>query len=272
MGTVPQFIPVGELAEGYNKHDSNALQRSADLAGKNLTLYFDNGSVIEHRFLDEKTLLWSMRNDDNAGDQAEESYMAFNPRPDIYLIDFVKSRERAMTVSMVLDFKQRIFTAVVAEMPTREEAERPFLERIAEGQELTGVSATFLHGSINSPCTSTMPRHEQTSELIGKRIEYTYAPDEKYEHVYTNSNFFTWHCLRGPEKGLTDAERCAYYKIAEKLYLFVWREKIIPTLGLILVDLQALQTSGKIVGYHGNDFGRLINFRVGAKARIISVI
>jgi hypothetical protein len=272
MGTVPQFIPVGELAEGYNKADSNALPLTADLAGKNLTLYFDNGSVIEHRFVDANTLVWTITSGDNAGDQAEESYTASNPRPDIYLIDYVKSRERSMTVSVVLDFRQNIFTAVLAEMPTRKEAEKPFLERIAAGQELTGVSAAFLHGSINSPCTGATPRHEQTTELIGKRIEYTYAPDEKYEHVYMNQNFYTWHCLRGPEKGLTDAERCAYYKIADQLYLFVWREKIIPTLGLILVDLQALQTSGKIVGYHGNDFGRLINFRVGAKARIISVI
>jgi hypothetical protein len=272
MTEVPQFIPVGELAEGYNRHDSNALPCSADLAGKSLTLYFDNGPVIEHRFLDDNRLVWTITSGDDAGDLAEETYMAFNPRPDIYLIDFVKSRERAMTVSIVLDFRQGIFTAVLAEMPTRAEAEKPFLERIAAGQELTGVSAVFLHGSIDSPGTACTPRHEQTAELIGKRIEYTYAPDEKYEHVYMNENFYTWHCLRGPEKGLTDAERCAYYKISDQLYLFVWREKIIPTLGLILVDLQALQTSGKIVGYHGNDFGRLINFRVGAKARIISEI
>lgn len=272
MDSVPQFIPVGELAAGYNKADSNALPRSTDLAGRNLTLYCDNGSVIEYRFVDADTLVWTVTSGDKAGEQAEESYTASKPRPDIYLIDFVKSRERAMTVSVVLDFSQNIFTAVLGELPTREEAEKPFLERIAAGQELTGVSATFLHGSINSPSSATTPRHEQTTELVGKRIEYTYAPDEKYEHVYMNPNFYTWHCLRGPEKGLTDAERCAYYKIADRLYLFVWREKIIPTLGLILVDLQALQTSGKIAGYHGNDFGRLINFRVGAKARIISAI
>lgn len=269
MVAVPNFIPVGELAAGYNKDDSNALPCSAGLAGKNLTLYFDNGWIIEHSFVDSDTLIWTMTNGDNAGELATESYMAFNPRPDIYLVDFVKSRERATTVSVVLDFNQGIFTAVLAEMPTREEAEKPFLARIAAGQELTGVNATFLHGGIDTPCTAATPRHEQTAELVGKRIEYTYAPDEQYEHVYLNQNFYVWHCLRGPEKGLTDAERCAYYKIAEQLYLFVWREKIIPTLGLILVDLQALQTAGKIVGYQENDFGELSNFRVGAKARII---
>lgn len=268
MTDVPHFIPVGELAAGYNKDDSNALPFNADLAGKTQTLYFDNGWIIEHRFVDSDTLIWTMTNGDNAGEQATESYMAFNPRPGIYLLDFVKSRELSMTVSIVLDFSRSIFTAVVAQMPTREEAEKPFLARIAAGEELTGVRATFLHGSINVPFTHSTARHEQTDELIGKRVEYTYAPEEQYEHLYMNRNFYVWHCLRGPEKGLTDADRCAYYKIADQLYLFVWREKIVPTLGLILVDLLALQTSGKIVGYHGNDFGRLSNFRVGARARI----
>ncbi|MCS6036118.1 hypothetical protein LNQ52_01035 [Klebsiella pneumoniae subsp. pneumoniae] len=33
------------------------------------------------------------------------------------------------------------------------------------------------------------------------------------------------------EKGLADVDRCHYVQVAEDLYLFVWREKIIPTLG-----------------------------------------
>jgi hypothetical protein len=272
MTDVPKFIPVGELAEGYNKPDSNALPCVNDLSDKTLKLYFDNGWVIEHRFMDGNNLRWTMTAGENPGEQSNEAYTATNPRPGIYLVDFIKSKERAMTASLVLDFNQGIFTAVLAEMPTRKETIKPFIERIAAGQELTGVTATFLHGSIDSPYSTTTPRHEQTSELVGKRIEYTYAPNEKYEHVYINKNFYTWHCLRGPEKGLSDAERCDYYKIADNLYLFVWREKIIPTLGLILVDLRALQSTGKIVGYHENDFGQLTNFRVGAKARIISEI
>ena len=38
-------------------------------------------------------------------------------------------------------------------------------------------------------------------------------------------------CLDGVEKGLADVDRCHYVQVAEDLYLFVWREKIIPTLG-----------------------------------------
>jgi hypothetical protein len=53
-------------------------------------------------------------------------------------------------------------------------------------------------------------------------------------------------------------------------YLFVWRDKIIPALGVELIDLRNLRTTGKIFGYQGDDFGRLSNFPVCASARIVS--
>ncbi len=99
------------------------------------------------------------------------------------------------------------------------------------------------------------------------RNQYTYSPTERYEHIYLNDNFYAWQCLDGVEKGLADVDRCHYVQVAEDLYLFVWREKIIPTLGVILIDLQQMRTDGKIMGYQGSDFGALSNFPVGATRR-----
>ncbi len=45
------------------------------------------------------------------------------------------------------------------------------------------------------------------------------------------------------------------------LYLFIWREKIVPTLGVVLVDLERLKTTGQILGYRGFDFGAVSCFR-----------
>ena len=59
--------------------------------------------------------------------------------------------------------------------------------------------------------------------------------------------------------------------VADDLYLFVWREKIVPTLGVILIDLQQMRTDGKIMGYQESDFSTLSNFPVGATAEIINV-
>ena len=107
--------------------------------------------------------------------------------------------------------------------------------------------------------------------MIGKRVQYTYSPTECYEHIYLNADFYTWQCLRGAEKGLADTDRCQYYKLGELLYLFVWREKIVPTLGVVVVDYSAWRSSGKIFGYRGNDFDRLENFYMGAYARLLNI-
>ncbi len=56
-------------------------------------------------------------------------------------------------------------------------------------------------------------------------------------------------------------------QVADDLTLFVWREKIIPTLGVILIDLQQMRTDGKILGYQGSDFAALSNFRSGPARR-----
>jgi hypothetical protein len=45
----------------------------------------------------------------------------------------------------------------------------------------------------------------------------------------------------------------------------------VPTLGAVVVDFDIMRTVGKIFGYQGTDFGRLSNFSVGARARLLNV-
>ena len=99
--------------------------------------------------------------------------------------------------------------------------------------------------------------HLPTDELVGKRVQYVYSQTEAYEHIYLNEDLYTWQCLRGSEQGLADTDRCHYRRIADGLYLFVWREKVIPTLGVVLVDWACKRSNGKLFGYEGSDFGAL---------------
>jgi len=71
---------------------------------------------------------------------------------------------------------------------------------------------------------------------------------------------------------MADTDCCHYFKIARSLYLFVWLEKFVPTLGVVMVDLKNLKTTGKIFGYETGDFEKLTNFPIGAFARSVSII
>jgi len=261
------WIPVGELAKAFAS-GSYILPPATDLVGKRLNLYFEDGRVSEYTFETTNKLHCSVVS--GAGRTRDETYSGTEVREGVYFVDYVNHLERATSVSLVLDLNVGIFTAVIGQLPTRFQARKNISTRSVLGRELTSVVATFLSGSINKPFSKTKtPRHGPTNELLGKRVEYTYSPTERYEHLYLNENFYTWHCLAGAEKGLADTDRCYYYKLSDKLYLFVWREKIVPTLGVLIEDFDQMKTSGKIFGYKGNDFRALSNFQVGAKARIL---
>jgi hypothetical protein len=271
MNTPSEWISVGALGDAFLP-DNHCLAPVQDLAGRKLRLFFENAWVIEYAFVDGECLDWRMIEGEGEARQGSESYVVTRPRENIYFVDFIKSNERATSVTLVLDLNRHTFLAVIGQLPTAEESMTPFLTRIAQGKALTAVNVTVLRGTIDTPFNESHPLPQVTRDLLGKRVEYTYSPHERYEHIYLNERFYTWRCIDGSEKGLTDTDPCHYYKIDENLYLFAWREKIVPTLGIVMIDFNALKTTGKILGYESNDFGKLRNFTVGARARVISSI
>jgi hypothetical protein len=247
----------------------------------NLALWLEGGHVLGCRFETRTELVFEMRRPEEtgtcAGQAADQSglherqpYFATKLRDGLFFVDFMWPRERAETITLLLDLNEQIATILIGQLPDSEEAHRSLPDRIDADDELTAVSASFLSAAIDRPFTPETPRHKPTSDMVGRRIEYTYSPTERYEHIYLNSSLYTWHCLDGSEKGLADTDRCHYLKLAEDLYLFVWREKIVPTLGVVAVDFDALRTAGKILGYRDYRSGELANFQVGAHARVLN--
>lgn len=269
MSDSARWITVGELAQAFAP-DSNKGKSTGGLAGETLRLHLEDGQAFECRFTTDTTLVWSPVGGKSRRASGEETYAAVEMRPGIYLLDFVRHEERTATVTLVLDLGLGIVTALFAALPAEKEAQQPLIQRVGEGRELTAVSALFLNGAVDKEFTPATPRHPETDEMVGKRVEYTYSPTERYEHIYLNRDLYTWHCLSGAEKGLADTDRCHCYKVADELYFFVWREKIIPTVGAALVDLVQMRSMGKIFGYRGGDFSQTVNFAIGSHARLLN--
>lgn len=259
------WITVGALAHAFSE-ESYAPRPTADLAGRHLTFHLADGAVVDYGFTDETQLTWAVSAGPGAGSGGAETYFAATLRQGIYFVDHLDRSRSATAVTLLLDLGRGIATLLTARLPEESESRQPFAERIAQGKDLTAVSVDFALAAVNKPFSADTPRHEPTVDMVGRRMEYTYSPTERYEHIYLNERFYTWHCLLGSEKGLADTDRCHYYKLADDLYFFVWREKIVPTLGAVVVDFAAMRTTGKIFGYKGDDPGALSNFPVGAWA------
>ncbi|WP_442801321.1 molybdenum cofactor biosynthesis F family protein [Serratia rubidaea] len=257
MSSEAVFIQVGALAEGFAP-DSHTLRGQDDLAGQTLSLHFSDGERLEVCFADGQTLHWR-------GQPAD--YRATALRPGVLFVDFLDPQRANASITLVCNQAQGNFTALYGQLPDEAQARLDAFSRVEQGLPLTAVTAEFRFGRL---ADNAAPLPAFTDELIGMRNMYTYSPTERYEHIYLNDNFYAWQCLDGVEKGLADVDRCHYVKVAEQLYLFVWREKIIPTLGVVMIDLQALRTDGKILGYQGSDFSALSNFAVGAHAQVLN--
>ena len=256
-----EYISVGELSVGFSEH---TLPRTDRLAGKRVELYYESGKKSKMTFVDIETLKWE------TVDQARQDeficiYNAIMPRDDIYLVDFIVSYGDSKSVSVILDMHRRFATVITGIMPTAEEVMIPLIVRAEGAAPLTSVQAAFEHAAVDVPFTPTTPRHEKTADLVGERFQWVYSSKDAYEHIYLNENTYTWHCISGNEKGLADTDRCFFYKLAEKLYLFVWTEKIIPTVGVVIEDLGTMRSYGKIFGHEGYDMtGRITNFMIGS--------
>ncbi|WP_089340354.1 molybdenum cofactor biosynthesis F family protein [Burkholderia singularis] len=280
MGADPVFIQVGELAEGFAP-DSHILEPAGDLAGRTIALTAQDGAACEYVFVDACTLRWRERpgarhergarngSVDEHGEGGALAYRATQLRSGVYLVDYVDPARRATSTSLVLDWARGVWTSVDGVLPGEADVRLDAFSRVARGLPLTGVAVTFRQGTIDGASVSG-ELHAPTRELIGKRVMYRYSPTECYEHIYLNDGFYAWHCIEGVERGLADVDRCHYFKLADALYLFVWREKIVPTLGVVLIDFDQCKTDGKIFGYRDGDFGALSNFPVGAHARMLN--
>lgn len=260
----PVFIQVGALADGFAP-EAHTLGPVNALAGRSLALDDASGAWRVYTF-DTGALQWR---DAATGTNGHAPCRVTRLRDELYFVDYIDPGARATSVSLVIDIGNGVWTSVTGTLPTEAGTHIDAFTRVAQGLPLTGVDAAFRRGTLGGHAQPGAP-HGLTRELIGKRTMYRYSPTECYEHIYLNENFYAWQCLQGVERGLADVDRCHYFRIAEQLYLFVWREKVVPTLGVVLIDLAQRKTDGKIFGYHGRDFGRLSNFPIGAHAQVLN--
>lgn len=263
MTTSTTWISVGALGDAFAP-DNHCLPPDAGLDGRTLQLHGEDSRNATLVFGAGGTLV-------RDGSAALECSVT-RPRPGIWFVDYRSAAAPRGSTSLVLDLERGSFIEIDGELPTRADADIPMVTRAARGQELTPVRARIVRGTIDRPFAADAALPQPTRELLGKRIEYVYSPHERYEHIYLNEGFYTWRCLAGSERGLTDTDACHYYRIDDDLVLFVWREKIVPTLGVIMIDLRAMKTTGKIMGYESEAFTGVRNFGVGAHARVLSVI
>lgn len=136
--------------------------------------------------------------------------------------------------------------------------------RTAVGQDFTvwRIEGTPAVGAAPAP----------SSSLLGRRVMWTYSAVHAYEHIYLSPELYTWQCLAGPEKGLADTDQCTYYQLRPGIFVFAWREKVIPCASVTVADHRdpgAMRAHGVLFGT-GDDGSGTTHFTFGAYGRLLS--
>jgi hypothetical protein len=90
-----------------------------------------------------------------------------------------------------------------------------------------------------------------TRDLIGTRAIYRYSEDTIYEHIYLNSRWYTYQCLKGLRKGDCGTDEASYWKIRDGVYVVTWREILIDLAAVFIYDMNACRSTGCAWGTPG---------------------
>jgi hypothetical protein len=242
------WLPLDGLAPGF---DANKAPLTSGLAEREIVTVDATGERIVYRFA-EHTVAWEEQSD---------PYEAFEVDEQLYFVQFHNSQRPAEAVSLVLDLRNGC-ALTVRSVILAEEERRPGQTRVQQT-----FAASALEGSEPGP-VAPVP----TSAFIGRRVLWVYSDQHAYEHIYLSSQWYTWQCLAGPEKGLADTDENSVWEIRPGIYVFAWREKVIPCGSVTIADhrnIQAMRAHGSLFGL--DETGTIpTHFTFGAFGRLLS--
>jgi hypothetical protein len=253
------WLPLDGLAPGF---DANKAPHSLDLVGREVAVVDERGTRIVHRF-NEHTVDWEYQ--PGAGDPTEaaaktDAYEAVKVDEELYYVQFHHEYLPNEAVTLVLDFRSGHALAVISVILPEPEAGKTRVQQIFVPSQIEGIE---LSGEAPAPTTT----------LIGRRVQWVYSPVHAYEHIYLSPQWYTWQCLAGPERGLADTDENSVWQIRPGIYVFAWREKVIPCASVTIADhrdARAIRSHGVLFGL--DESGEVpTHFTFGAHGRLISV-
>ncbi|CAI1936692.1 Molybdenum cofactor biosynthesis protein F [Serratia ficaria] len=225
----PDWKNYDDFARGI---DTNRLSASHDWRGKTLRMVFEGGEEMTLRFsADRQRLLWALQ-----GESGEEVYEEVRTSPARYFFNIPLQSPGNACLTLVLNAESGRVLMVRSTLLPEQEVEK--------GSRL---SQAFRVGQIAEVAPGGIVPH-LTRELLGYRTLNIYSPNHYYEHFYVNTERYAWQNLRGEQFGHGDMDYATYYKFEDDMYLFTFREKIIPVCSVFFFDFISGRCTGTFLG------------------------
>jgi MoaF C-terminal domain/MoaF N-terminal domain len=248
---MPQDHPAGwktydEFAAGIA---TNRLPTSSALVGDQVQVHVPGMSItLSPRSAHE--LDWRIKGD-GAG-QGTDWYESVEITTGVFFLDMTFSSRPEQALTLILDFNRKRALVIRCRIRSAEQA---------KGEPR--VAQDFLPGTLgDDPVLVYGDAPEETRDLIGLRTFQTYSPNHTYEHTYLSSERYAWQCLVGVQRGHGDVDMASYWKFDDGIYVFTFREFLIPVASVFLFNFRDMRSTGKFLGVTGD--GAVSNSPAGA--------
>ena len=226
--------------------DTNRLPTTDELAGQTFDITLASGQALSYQFNDKASMIW--KDSDGSG---SDWYEAIVVAPDVLFMDTLCHDRPRDARTLIVNTRTRRVLSILSHV--REEK--------VEGEPL--VTQLFETGILGDPALPPAgPEPAPTRDLIGLRTFNRYSPNHLYEHTYLSSERYCWQCLVGEQRGHGDVDLATTYKFDDELYLFTFREFIIPVASVFFYNFNDMRSTGKFLGVTGD--GRIENNKSGA--------
>jgi len=218
-------------------------QPSTDrLSGQQLEITLETGEDIALEFLADGGLRWKKLPGHTLDETGTCPVDVVEAAPDVLLIVAMLPPQGRETMAIVLDLASHHALFVGSHLA---EASRPFERKTRVSQRFT---KGILRGSpVASPASPPMP----TRDLIGTRAIYRYSADTVYEHIYLNTGWYSYQCLKGLRRGDCGTDETSYWKMRDGVYVVTWREVLIDLAAVFVYDMDARRSTGCAWGTPG---------------------
>jgi hypothetical protein len=223
--------------------DSNRLPGSDALVGRKWRITLPAQSLEFH---------FTQRNRFELGDAGRADwYEAIIVAPQVYFIDSTQADKPREARTLIVNTQTGRVLSVLSQVREKKVEGEPQVAQIFE--------SGFLGDAGPAPCSF---EPAPTRDLIGLRTFNRYSPNHLYEHVYMSSQRYCWQCLVGEQRGHGDVDLATTYKFDENLYLFTFREFLIPVASVFFYNFDEMRSTGKFLGITGD--GQIQNNPAGA--------
>lgn len=218
-------------------------QASTDrLQGRTLQIALEGNGEATLEFLSDRVLQWRGLPGLALDASGTCPVDVVEAAPDVLLIVAMLPAHARETVAVVLDHGTHHVLFVASQLAGDE---RPF-------ERKTRIRQRFTTGRLlGSQPRSQSPAPAPTRDLIGTRAIYRYSADTVYEHVYLNTHWYSYQCLKGVRRGDCGTDEASYWKIRDDVYVVTWREILIDLAATFVYDMKACRSTGCAWGTPG---------------------